>query len=274
MTQHKGYDLAELDNNGERMVPLLSHASVFWAHIYRYRFAAECVKGKRVLDIGCGEGYGAAGMRAAGASHVIAVDVAENAVRHAKEVYGLDARAGSAEAIPLEDGSVDVVVSFETIEHLKKPQRFLSECSRVLKPNGILLLSSPDRDGATGQHNPHHTSELNLAEFSRLIAAVFPRFELFTQYPRFAKWYSPRSLAAEDSEWYRLAMFRRIRDGLARLVGLRSQHVLNETMRRLADKMIAEDSPILSSIVNPYVIRKLDWRSGEIAAFMIAMAYR
>src|ERR1700722_8417852 len=115
------------DNGGERMVPESADTLTFWEHIYRYGFALHYVPGKRVLDIACGEGYGAASLQKAGAAQVIGVDVSESACSHARGKYGIDARVGSAEKIPLPDKSVDVVVSFETIEHVRDPGRFLDE---------------------------------------------------------------------------------------------------------------------------------------------------
>src|SRR5690242_18456144 len=113
-----------LDHNaGERMVPEVADQSTFWEHVYRYAFACHFVAGKRVLDVACGEGYGAAALQRVGAASVVGVDVSELACSHVRSKYGLDARAGGAEQIPLADNSVDVVVSFETIEHVRNPGR-------------------------------------------------------------------------------------------------------------------------------------------------------
>src|ERR1035437_10505448 len=108
---------------GERMVPESADLFTFWEHVYRYAFASRFVKGKRVLDIACGEGYGAAALQKAGAAHVIGVDISESVCLHARSKYGLDARRGTAEQIPLPDRSVEVIVSFETIEHVPEPNR-------------------------------------------------------------------------------------------------------------------------------------------------------
>src|SRR6266704_1151086 len=113
------------DNAGERMVPEVSGGMTFWEHVHRYAFACRFVAGKRVLDIACGEGYGSAALQKAGAAQVIAVDISDSACAHARAKYGVDARPGAAERIPLPDGSADVVVTFETIEHVPNPERFL-----------------------------------------------------------------------------------------------------------------------------------------------------
>ena len=91
----------------ERMVPDEAHARVFWEHVGRYRFAKNFVSGKRVLDIACGEGYGAAALAKAGAASVIGVDISSDTCQHAQRKYGLDARTGDAQAIPLPDRSID-----------------------------------------------------------------------------------------------------------------------------------------------------------------------
>src|SRR5438270_1991172 len=157
-----------LEPTGERMVPENSDLFTFWEHVYRYAFASRFVTGKRVLDIACGEGYGAAALQKAGATHVIGVDVCEDACLHARKKYGLDARVGSAEEMPVPDDSVDIVVSFETIEHVRDPKRFLEECARVLAPGGRLVISTPDKDvytGRLGTRNCHHWTEMTEQEF-------------------------------------------------------------------------------------------------------------
>lgn len=111
-------------NYTERMLPDEAHARIFWEHIARYRFAKDFVRGKRVLDIACGEGYGAASLAKAGAASVIGVDIASEVCEHARRKYGLDARAGDAQSIPVQDRSIDLVVSFETIEHVDAPDCF------------------------------------------------------------------------------------------------------------------------------------------------------
>src|SRR5579864_1905821 len=88
-----------LENSGERMVPEVSGGYTFWEHVYRYAFACRFVRGKRVLDIACGEGYGAAALMKAGATRVVGVDISEEVCRHACNRYGLEAKQGTAEDI-------------------------------------------------------------------------------------------------------------------------------------------------------------------------------
>ena len=112
-----------MEYTGERMVPEGADAYTFWEHIYRYRFAAAWVEGKNVLDIACGEGYGTAAMLRSGAASVIGVDVSPEACEHAARRYGIKTRLGDAQNVPLENASVDTIISFETIEHVSRPEK-------------------------------------------------------------------------------------------------------------------------------------------------------
>ena len=144
------------------MVPEKADGRTFWEHIYRYRFAVKYAKSKRVLDIACGEGYGSAALQQAGAASVIGVDISPEACAHAKQKYQIDARVGDATDIPVEAKSIDLIVSFETIEHIQNPRSFIAECTRVLAPGGEIIISTPNRD-IYRQHTPnnsYHCSEM------------------------------------------------------------------------------------------------------------------
>ena len=175
-------------NYTERMVPDEAHARIFWEHIARYRFAKDFVSGKRVLDIACGEGYGAAALVKAGAASVTGVDISPEICEHARRRYGLDARTGDAQAIPLPDRSIDLVVSFETIEHVDAPATFLGECARVLVPEGTLIVSTPNRPVYSGKggQNPFHRLEFDEGEFVDLLCSRFRTVRLYTQFPQWA----------------------------------------------------------------------------------------
>jgi 2-polyprenyl-3-methyl-5-hydroxy-6-metoxy-1,4-benzoquinol methylase len=155
-------------------------------HLHRYMLARHLCRGKDVLDIACGEGYGTALLGQA-ASTVIGVEVAEDAVAHAIANYAranLCFRRGDARRIPLDDGSVDVVVSFETIEHIDEQETFLAEVRRVLRPGGKLIVSTPDRDSyspADQPANPYHVMELTREEFVRLLNRHFRHVSMLWQ---------------------------------------------------------------------------------------------
>ena len=189
----------------ERMVPEGAHARIFWEHVARYRFAKDFVRGKRVLDIACGEGYGAAALAKAGAASVVGVDLSPDVCDHARQKYGIDARPGDAQAIPLPDRSIDLVVSFETIEHVADPGAFLRECARVLVREGMLIVSTPNRPvySPEGTRNPFHRVEFDEREFVELLESRLQTVRIYTQFPQTAAWWSHRSLAAERSPWLR-----------------------------------------------------------------------
>ncbi len=175
-----------MEFTGERFLPSLDGV-IRHEHFHRYAWCRGLVKGRAVLDIACGEGYGSA-MLARDAASVIGVDVSAEAVLHAKEAYasvpGLEFQVGNAASIPLPDNSFDVVVSFETIEHHDKHQEMIDEIRRVLKPDGVLVISSPNRvvySEKAGYHNEFHVKELDFGEFEALLRSRFEQRRYFGQ---------------------------------------------------------------------------------------------
>src|SRR5215211_7143354 len=174
-----------MEFTGERYVPEL-HGDIALEHIHRYLQASELAQGKIVLDIASGEGYGSA-MLAGKAKHVTGVDISIDAVKHARKRYqkeNLDFKVGSCADIPLPDRSVDLMVSFETIEHHDQHEKMMQEIKRVLRPGGLLLISSPDKYNYSvepGYTNPYHVKELYLHEFKNLLARYFKNIVYFGQ---------------------------------------------------------------------------------------------
>ena len=155
-------------------MPEAADFNTYWEHVFRYAFACQQVKKLNVLDIASGEGYGTHALSQV-AKSVIGVDISPEAVEHAQKKYGLVFKTGSAEQIPIESASLDAVVSFETIEHVPNPKKFVEEAFRVLKPEGLFIVSTPNKDVyLKGQAiNPFHCSELTKSEFVSLLTPCF-----------------------------------------------------------------------------------------------------
>lgn len=157
-------------------------------HYHRYLFARSRVEGLDVLDVASGEGYGAA-LLAQVARRVIAIDHSGATVRAAVGDFSrpkLHFLQGDARALPLADACIDVVVSFETIEHFDRQADFVREIRRVLRPAGSCLVSTPDRDvysPAGAPANPFHVRELTQAEFIALLQAQFRHVQIVRQRP-------------------------------------------------------------------------------------------
>lgn len=265
------------DSAGERMIPELYGGFTFWEHVYRYAFACGFVAGKRVLDIACGEGYGAAALQKAGATQVVGVDISEDVCLHARNKYGLDARAGSAERIPLQDASVDVVVSFETIEHISSPGHFLDECVRVLVPRGLLIISTPNKgiyawpDGAA---NPHHRSEMTEEEFSIALRSRFRNSRFYTQHPDFAPWWSVRTFISDNTPWRRLRGFRRFRRAIQNALCPEATNDPTDEERRSTVELILKLGRSPHRLFNPYALRPRRRWTREKATYIVAVATR
>ena len=159
---------------GERTVPGLAEENYwFRRHEVVYRRLADRCADRDVLEAGCGEGYGA-DLIADVARSVIGLDYDELTVAHVRACYPrVDVRHGNLAALPLPAASVDVVVNFQVIEHLWNQPQFVAECARVLRPGGVLLMSTPNRitfsPGRDTPVNPFHTRELNAQELTELL---------------------------------------------------------------------------------------------------------
>jgi SAM-dependent methyltransferase len=155
-------------------------------HLHRYAFVMKFVKDKHVLDLASGEGYGS-NLIAREACNVIGVDISQEALAHARQKYQKDNLKflhGSASNVPVDSNSIDIVVSFETIEHHNEHEEMLLEIKRVLKPDGILIMSSPDKLNYTDlpkHQNPFHIKELYLEEFRELIKNHFNNSRILFQ---------------------------------------------------------------------------------------------
>lgn len=161
--------------NGERVIEGCTPERILFDHLGRYEFAERYVVGKDVLDISCGTGYGTHRLIKAGAKKIVGIDISPETVLYAQKRYFNDSvifQTGSILSLDFADNSFDVVVSFETIEHVDLPEKALSELRRVLRPGGVLVISSPNRlltspgkSLSDKPNNPFHFFEWNLNEF-------------------------------------------------------------------------------------------------------------
>ena len=163
---------------GERFILGMGSAEIHHEHRHRYEFAAILAGGSDVLDLGCGSGYGSMLLAAAGAN-VQAIDIDPVSVEAAQTAYGSAARFTSASAydVPFDDANFDVVTCFEVIEHVDEPQRVIDEAARVLRPSGVLIISTPmkaEYNRGLLNPNPFHVHEMEHDEFAPLVARQFP----------------------------------------------------------------------------------------------------
>jgi ubiquinone/menaquinone biosynthesis C-methylase UbiE len=177
-----------LEFTGERVVPGQVDRTLWNEHIARYAFASRLCRGRRVLDLGTGTGYGAAEM-AALAHRVTAVDISTDALRHAaahSTRHNIDYASADAAALPFRTASFDLVVVFEVIEHLANWRGLLAEVRRVLAPGGQLIVSTPNKlyyaeSRQTTGPNPYHEHEFEYEEFRQALEQEFPHVSLFLQ---------------------------------------------------------------------------------------------
>lgn len=180
----------KLEPTGERMIMEHYKSSpedyvIYLLHIATYRFAEQFTRGKRVLDFGCGSGYGSAQI-AKTAAHVSAVDVAEDAVAYAQAQFARENLAfcaiDPAAPLPFGDASFDTVLSFQVFEHVLDTARYLAEIRRVLASGGRLVLATPDRSTRLlplqRPWNRWHVHEYGSRELAAKLSRHFERVEV------------------------------------------------------------------------------------------------
>lgn len=174
---------ATLENDYERMVPEFHKGTLTYAeHLTRYIAARDIVATKTVLDIASGSGYGTQ-LLAETAKKVYGVDVNEPAIKYAQAHYGatnIEYKVGDGVSIPLDDDSVDVVITLETIEHIEDYRHFIKELKRVLKPDGLLIVSTPNElEFAEGNH--FHLHEFEYQELVDVLKQDFKNIDSYFQ---------------------------------------------------------------------------------------------
>lgn len=177
-----------MEFTGERFIPGSESGALLEAeHMQRYSFAVAYAKGKSVLDIACGAGYGSRMLFDSGAASVVGIDISAEAVEFAQKQYGASKiRFIQADAGNYCTGNYDLVVSFETIEHLDEREKFLSHVYEMLNSNGVLIISTPNRSLNSPMKKPeeiknqYHVYEYLEKEF--LAALQEAGFKSITKY--------------------------------------------------------------------------------------------
>ena len=177
---------------GERYIPESSPADVAYEHWHRYFYAQPFVRGKDVLDIACGSGYGSA-LLAESAASVTGVDIDPATIAYCQSIYvrdNLRFLQGAVSSIPVEgEAAFDVIVCFETIEHVEAPDQtaFLREVKRLLRPGGLLIISTPDAIAYNSRQdrykNEFHRHEFGRAEFLDFLRGAFRNVDCVSQCP-------------------------------------------------------------------------------------------
>lgn len=249
-----------LEFTGERIVPGRTAEALFREHEQRYVFAGQYVSGKNVLDVACGTGVGTAFLRNAGANRVWGFDIDGQAITFAAAKYP-DCEFAQCDATALNavlaDGSVDVVVSFETLEHLKAQREFLLACHRVLKPGGLLICSTPNLQiSRWSASNPYHVREFHPAGFREVLEGAFSSVELFAQTDRPLLSYVPRKILRRIFDSVHLTA------GVEKLLGRRPPA---EAYR----EAFINDLSLLNGSINKYQPRLLNQPT-----FLLAVAHK
>ncbi len=176
---------SSLPRTGERYIPGESRITGIES-VHRYLLAAELVRGKKVLDVACGEGYGSF-LLAQRAAEVVGIDLNAQAVEAARRKYlrdNLSYLCADALRTPFPDHFFEIIVSFETIEHLPSPEDFIKELRRLTVPGGLLILSSPNKtpfDAYSKEKNVFHIQELEEQELETLLSRQFRQVKIHGQ---------------------------------------------------------------------------------------------
>ncbi len=174
---------------GERYIPGKGGVQMAYEHLHRYLFAMRWARGKRVLDVGTGAGYGAA-LLARCAQWVCAMDLDESTLQHARGAWShgrLRYFCGDASRMPLHSGSLGLVVALEVLEHLADQEGLVREIARVCSPEGVALISTPNKalySDSREYNNPFHVREFYREEFVSLLARHFRTVQLLSQQVR------------------------------------------------------------------------------------------
>ena len=263
-----------LEWTGERMVPEVCDRDTVFDHVFRYKFAIPFAEGKDVLDIACGEGYGSACLARLGARSVVGVDIDAESVAHARRKYGIEARVGSAESIPAGDDEFDLIVSFETIEHIANPGGFLDECARVCRPGGTLVVSTSNKDVYLHDADPNdfHLSEMEAGEFMGLLKKRFSSVQLYGQCMTGSPWWSlSNCCVATGSPWFKVPGVRRLRSWAQRMLDPEMFGNGHDSAGLDPLKLVGRQRSRTADWFNPHLVRAVNVEA-EKPCYLIAVA--
>lgn len=156
---------------------------MFWRHLKAYDFASLCIKNNEVLDIGCGDGYGAYHMSRC-AKRVVGIDYEESAVLNARKKYAapnLSYELLDAEKIDSLNSKFDVITCFQNIEHIEHPENMIKGVKKILKPNGLFVVSVVNKL-LRSEKSPYHYREYSPSDLESLMSSYFSRQLLFGIY--------------------------------------------------------------------------------------------
>src|SRR5262245_40114959 len=193
------------DFTGERYIPGQGGAQLAYEHLHRYLFALRWAKGKKVLDVASGSGYGAALLSQA-ASRVWALELDRQSVLYARRTWersNLIFVQGDVTSLPFASASFGLVVALEILEHVQDSSGLVREIARVVHPSGVALISTPDKASYSDSRNycnPFHVREFYREEFAALLGEYFQTFELMSQQVRAGSLIVAEKSAAPDEE--------------------------------------------------------------------------
>ena len=176
-----------MDETVERVTPGTESWTLYGSeHMQRYTHFAPFYKGKHVIDAACGTGYGSHYIAGQGAASVLGIDISEEAIQFCAKNYrapNLSYRQADLSELPSIGSTADLVVSFETIEHLPDPEKFVRDVAGLLDNNGMFICSTPNKQrlSGAGNINPFHPSELEWDDFRRIFEKYFDVEECYHQ---------------------------------------------------------------------------------------------
>ncbi|QDH20792.1 class I SAM-dependent methyltransferase [Saccharibacillus brassicae] len=174
---------------GERFIPDSDGLEIEAEHVHRYSIISKNLRDMKVLDAGCGTGYGSL-LMSQYADSVVGIDISEESVEWCKQKYvaqkNLSFVLGSLEELPFADEEFDCIICLEVIEHVDQAiqKRFLEEAKRVLSKNGILIISTPNKllyTDRSGYHNPYHIHEFYVEEYKEFLQREFMYLKMYNQ---------------------------------------------------------------------------------------------